>query len=126
MTGWTKIVQKKEQKMKVADLVTKLNLTIFGGSEGLENEVKGGYTSDLLSDVMGNSAEGDVWITMQSHINVIAVASLNDLAAVILVGGHKPQEDALAKSNDEAIPLLGTAKSAFEITGLIYNLLTEE
>ncbi len=126
MTGWIKTVQKKEQKMKVADLVTKLNLNVFGGSESLENEVTGGYTSDLLSDVMGNATDGDVWVTMQSHINVVAVASLNDLAAIILVSNHKPQDDALAKSNEEEIPLLGTDKSAFEITGLIYNLLKEE
>jgi predicted transcriptional regulator len=112
--------------MKVAELVDKFNLTVFGGADSLENEIKGGYSSDLLSDVMGNASEGDVWITLQSHINVIAVASLNDLAAVILVSGHKPQEDALTKSNEEGIPLLGTDKSAFEITGLIYNLLKEE
>ena len=112
--------------MKVADLVTKLNLTVYGGSDSLENEVNGGYTSDLLSDVMGNASDGEVWITLQSHINVVAVASLNDLAAIILVSGHKPQDDALKKSNDEGIPLLGTDKTAFEITGMIYNLLKEE
>lgn len=109
--------------MKVADLVKELNLTVFGGNHGLENDISGGYSSDLLSDVMGNASAGDVWVTLQSHINVIAVASLNDLAAVILVSNHKPQQDALNKSNEEEIPLLGTDKSAFEISGIIYNLL---
>lgn len=112
--------------MKVADLVKKLNLTVFGGEDGFYREITGGYTSDLLSDVMGNASEGDVWITMQSHINVIAVASLKEVAAVILVNNYRPHDDALKKGSEEEIPLLGTDKSAFEITGLIYNLLNEE
>lgn len=109
--------------MKVSELVKTLNLTVFAGEQGLENEIAGGYVSDLLSDVMGHAAEGDVWITLQTHQNVIAVASLRDLAAVILVKGFEPDEDSVQHANDEGIPLLGTNLSTFEITGKIYNLL---
>ena len=71
--------------MKVCDLVKMLNLTVFCGEEGLDTEITGGYTSDLLSDVMGHAQEGDVWVTLQTHKNVMAIASLKEIAAIILV-----------------------------------------
>ncbi len=58
--------------MKVCDLVKMLNLTVFCGEEGLDTEITGGYTSDLLSDVMGHIEEGMLWITMQTHQNILA------------------------------------------------------
>jgi predicted transcriptional regulator len=107
--------------MKVAELAQKLGLKVFSGSAGLENEITGGYVSDLLSDVMGFAQEGQVWITLQTHQNVVAIASLKDLAAVILVKGFAPEEDTLAHSEEEGIPVLGTHLSAFDIAGMLYN-----
>ena len=69
--------------MKVSDLVKKYELKVFAGGASLNNEISGGYVSDLLSDVMGNAGEGEIWITLQTHQNVVAIASLKDLAAVI-------------------------------------------
>jgi hypothetical protein len=60
----------------------------------------------LLSDVMGNAAEDEVWITLQTHQNIMAIASLKDLAAVVLVKGLEPEDDTLAHSEEEGIPLL--------------------
>jgi len=73
--------------MKVSDLVDQFGLKVFSGAAGLDRTVHGAYVSDLLSDVMGNASEGDVWITLQTHQNVLAIASLKELAAVILVKG---------------------------------------
>jgi serine kinase of HPr protein (carbohydrate metabolism regulator) len=109
--------------MKVSELVEKLELTVYSGQNGLDREISGGYVSDLLSDVMGNAGEGEVWITLQVHQNVMAIASLKDLAAVVLVNNHEPQENTIGHSNSENIPLLGTNLPAFEITGKIYHLL---
>ena len=109
--------------MIVAELTQKLGLTKFSGNAGLEKEITGGYVCDLLSDVMGFAREGEVWITLQTHQNVMAIASLKDLAAVILVKGLAPDEDTLAHSKEEGIPLLGTELSAFEIAGKLYNEL---
>ena len=106
--------------MKVIDLVEKLELTVFSGQKGLNNELTGGYVSDLLSDVMGFASEGQVWITLQTHQNVLAIASLKDLAAVILVKGLQPDEDTLKHSEEEGIPLLGTEMGTFEIAGKLY------
>ena len=57
--------------MKVCDLVKMLNLTVFCGEEGLDTEITGGYTSDLLSDVMGHIEEGMLWITMQTPLRMM-------------------------------------------------------
>jgi predicted transcriptional regulator len=107
--------------MKVSEVVEKLDLTVFSGQNGLDREMKGGYVSDLLSDVMGNAREGEVWITLQVHQNVMAIASLKDLAAVILVNNLEPQENTMRHSNEENIPVLGTSLSAFEIAGKLYQ-----
>lgn len=111
--------------MKVSDIVEKLGLTVFSGHKGLDREVAGGYVSDLLSDVMGNAREGEIWITLQVHQNVMAIASLKDLAAVILVNGLTPHENTVRHSEDENIPVLGANCSTFEITGKLYQLLNQ-
>lgn len=110
--------------MKVKEIVEKLNLTVICGSNGLDNEVNGGYSSDLLSDVMGSAQAGNIWITLQTHKNVMAIASLKDLAAVILVKGFLPDADMEAQSNEENIPVLGTNDETFEINGKLFNLLS--
>ncbi len=109
--------------MTVKELKEKLDLTIYSGEQGLDNEITGGYVSDLLSDVMGNADAGEVWVTLQTHKNVMAIASLKDMAAIILVNNHKPEEDTLAQSNEEGIPLLGTAMTTFEVTGRLWELI---
>ena len=111
--------------MKVIDLVEKLGLSVFSGQKGLQNEVTGGYVSDLLSDVMGFATEGQVWITLQTHQNVLAIASLKDLAAVILVKGFEPDPETLEHSNEEGIPVLGTMLATFEIAGKLYELMND-
>lgn len=109
--------------MKVCDIVKQLNLKVFCGEQGINNEVVGGYTSDLLSDVMGNVDEGYIWITLQTHKNIMAIASLKEIAAIILVKGYKPEQAAIDQSGEEGIPILGTDMEAFEISGELYSLL---
>lgn len=111
--------------MKVRELVEKLGLTIFCGEKNLDNDIKGGYVSDLLSDVMGFAQEGNVWVTLQTHKNVIAIASLKELAAIVLVKGNKPEEDMLEQAKEEGIPVLGTNAQTFEVAGKIYQLIAQ-
>lgn len=112
--------------MKISDIVSALNLEVVSGEEGLDREITGGYVSDLLSDVIGGAQEGNVWITMQTHHNVIAVASLKELGAVIMVKGLRPSEDTVKKSNEEGIPVLSSNNDTFKITGRLYDLLKTE
>lgn len=109
--------------MRVRDIATILDLEVCSGEKGLDREIEGGYTSDLLSDVMGNANENQVWITLQTHKNIMAIASLKDLAAIVLVKGYKPEEDAAEQSNIENIPILSSEEEAFELTGKLYELL---
>lgn len=109
--------------MKVKDLVEKLNLKVLAGANGLDREIDGCYISDLLSDVMGNAQEGNIWITLQTHKNVMAVASLKEIACVILVKNLTANEDTINQSNEEGLPLLQTSLTTYEIAGKVYNLI---
>jgi serine kinase of HPr protein (carbohydrate metabolism regulator) len=111
--------------MKVRELVEKLDLKLFCGEEHLDREIKGGYVSDLLSDVMGFAQEGHVWMTLQTHKNVIAIASLKELACVILVKGFQPDPDMLEQAKDEEIPILGTLMETFDIAGRVYQEISK-
>jgi predicted transcriptional regulator len=112
--------------MKITDITKTLDLKIVSGKDGLSNEITGGYVSDLLSDVMGNAREGQIWITLQTHQNIIAVASLKDLAAIIIVKGLLPETDTIDKSNQENIPVLSTSMDTFTIAGRLFELLKKE
>ena len=109
--------------MKVIDIVKELDLTVYSGESGMDKDVTGGYSSDLLSDVMGNAEEGHIWITLQTHKNIMAVAMLKEIAAIILVKGLIPEDDVKAISNEKAIPVLGTTMDAFTLAGRIYAML---
>jgi predicted transcriptional regulator len=112
--------------MKITDIIPILDLKVISGHKGLSNEITGGYVSDLLSDVMGNAREGQIWITLQTHQNVIAIATLKDLSAVIIVKGSMPEEDTIEKSNIENIPVLTTGLDTFTITGRLFEILKKE
>ena len=96
------------------------------GNRKICKEIKGGYTSELLSDVMGNAREGNIWITLQTHKNIMAIASLKELAAIVLVKGYRPEEDTVSESEAEGIPILRTSRQTFEMTGEIYELLQKK
>ena len=108
--------------MKLADLVDKLGLEVKSARGSLGNEVAGGYASDLLSDVIANGREGDVWITLQIHLNIVAVATMKDLAGIILVNGRQPEEDTIQKAQAESIPVMVSRLPAFELVGRLYDL----
>ena len=110
--------------MKTEKIIEALGLDIRCGKDYLDREVTGGYTGDLLSDVMGNAREGYIWITRQVHQNIVAVASLKELAGIILINSCQPAPDTLEKAEAEKIPVMVSGLPAFEISGQIYNLLT--
>ncbi len=109
--------------MNLNKITEKLELNILSGQEYLNTEVSGGYTSDLLSDVIANSKEKNLWITLQTHQNIIAVAKLKDLAGIIIVNNRVPKEETIAKAKEEKVPLMYCDKTAFDISGKLYELL---
>lgn len=109
--------------LTVQDIIKGLKLQVFTNGSGHDREVSNGYTSDLLSDVIGHAESGMIWITLQTHKNVAAVATLKDLAAVLLINGCKPDEDMLVHAREEGIPVLGSDEAAFEVSGQLYQIL---
>lgn len=112
--------------MKVKDIVEALNLKVLSAPEGLDREVDNCYVSDLLSDVMGSAEANHAWVTIQTHKNVAAIASLKELSCVINVKGFTASEDTLAQSNEDGIPFLSTDMETFEIVGRLYNLFHQK
>ena len=108
--------------MNLSEIIDTLQLQVRAGDSALANEVRGGYASDLISDVLAYGREGDLWVTLQTHQNTIAVASMKALAGVVLVNGREPEADTLQKAVEENIPLLVSALPAFELIGRLYNL----
>jgi len=109
--------------MDITTIAKELNLKILSAPDKINNKVTGGYTGDLLSDVMANSHEGDIWITRQVHQNIVAVATLKEHAGIILINSCEPAKDTLEKAIQENVPILVSDLPAFELTGRIYDLL---
>ena len=110
--------------MKLEDLARKLDLTdltpeVTGNSAA---EIERGYASDLLSDVLAHAPEGGVLVTLQVHLNVIAVASHTELAAVIFAGGRRPEEEVRVKAIDGGISLFVSPADTFDVVGRLYAM----
>jgi hypothetical protein len=111
-----------EPAVKLTELVQKLNLDVRSAKANMDREVTGGYASDLLSDVLANGEEGDIWVTLQIHQNIVAVASMKNLAGVILVNSREPEQETIEKAEAENLVIMVTEMPAFEIVGRLYNL----
>jgi predicted transcriptional regulator len=110
--------------MKLSEIIKAIDAEVTTGQALIEGKVvKGGYVSDLLSDVMGHAQEGAIWLTIQTHPNVVAVALLLNLSAVVFTAGQKPEETTVEKAKEEGIVLLTTALSTYEAAGRLYAIL---
>lgn len=103
--------------MIVKDVVSELGFSVAAGAEGLEREITGGYAADLLSCVMAGAREGDIWVTLQAHPNVVAVADLLNLAAVVIAEDTVPDEATLARADERGVPILRSQLTTFAIVG---------
>src|SRR5512137_2814892 len=106
--------------MKVAQLVEWFGLEVAAGSAGLEREVHAGYCGDLLSDVMANAPAGCIWLTVQGHVNIVAVAQLREMGAIVLTGDRDPDPDTVQRADLQGIPLLRRRRSSYELAGELY------
>jgi hypothetical protein len=108
--------------MTLGDLVSRLDLRVFTPGLALDRPVLGGYAGDLLSDVIGHGRKGDLWLTIQVHPNVVAVAVLKELAGLVLVNGRVPAPETVGQAAREDVPLLGTSLTAFELAGRLHGM----
>jgi len=107
--------------MTVQDVIDQLELGTLA-SANLAQQVTGGYASDLLSCVMASAKAGNVWVTLQAHPNVVAVASLLELSAVIITEGVSPDPETIDKAHQERVTLLTTPGDTFTIVGKLASL----
>ncbi len=112
--------------MTVENIIQELTLDVFAGADKVQCPVKGAYVSDLLSDVMGRARKGEIWITMQTHRNIVAVASLKDLAAILIVNGGRPDAETIATAESEGIVILGTPAGSFLTCGRLFQMMERD
>lgn len=103
------------EKVTVRVLMEKLNLRLAAGNAGLDKEVQGAYICDLLSWVMSHAQKGNAWITVQTNVNVIAVAVLTEVSCVIIPENIGIDEQTILRAEQEELPLLVSASNAYEI-----------
>ncbi len=99
-----------------------MGLKVCVAGTGMDTQIDGALVSDLLSFVMANGKPGHCWITIQTHSNIVAVAVLGGLSAIIIASGFYPDEDTTGRAEEEGIPVLTSERSAYELAGELYEL----
>lgn len=107
--------------MNIKELTDTGDFKVITGVFNPDINITGGYTSDLLSDVMANAKKDNVWITLQTHLNITAVASLKEIAAVIVVMNREISKETIDKAMEEKITILTTHLTSFQISGKLYE-----
>ena len=108
--------------MRLRQISEKLALTAKAGVAGLDAEVTGAYAADLLSCAMAGAKQGDLWLTLQGHLNVVAIASLTELAGIVVTENKPVAMDTVAKADAEGIPVLTTPLTTYEVAGRLWEL----
>jgi hypothetical protein len=93
--------------------------------EFVDTDLSGAYTSDLLSDVIANAKDGGALITIQAHKNTVAVATLVNIAVIIICNSRPIPDDMLAAARDEGIAIFVTKESQFTVSGKLYRMLNQ-
>lgn len=108
--------------MNVTGAAEKIGATVVvGTAEASTREIRGGDASDFLSDVMGDSREGDIWVTMEKYVNIVAVPQLNGLAGIVLVNGRQPEPETAKKAEQEHAPIISTPLQCFDMVEILYG-----
>jgi len=105
--------------IKLADLLAAIEAEPL--TEKLEAAVTGCYISDLLSDVLAHAQPGVLWVTIQTHRNVVSVAAMKDVGAVLITCGRKPEPAVIAEAEEEGVVLLSTRLTTYEAAGKLWE-----
>lgn len=108
--------------MNLQEIIRDLNLTVYTQPKDFASIAPtGGYASDLLSCVMAGAKAGNVWVTLQVHVNILAVAALTEVCAIVISEGAMPEPEVIEKANTQGITLLGTKSSTFQVVGQLWE-----
>jgi hypothetical protein len=109
--------------MNLQEIIDSLELHLLTDQKDFSQVVlTSGYSADLLSCVMSGAKHQSVWVTLQCHNNIVAVAALLDLTAIIITEGAQPEPETIAKANEENVTLFSTSKRSFEICGRLWQM----
>jgi len=105
-------------KMTVSELITKADLEIVNLADA-EREIVGGYTGDLLSFVMGNVETDNVWVTIMTNTNIVAVASLADVACIVITEAEELPNETVESAKLRNINILKTKRNSYEMCAML-------
>lgn len=109
--------------MTLEQIIKTLDLEVLTAPKEIsEITPSSGYISDMLSCVMTGAKNQSIWVTLQSHNNIVAVACLLDVAAIIITEGAKPDDETIRKAKEEGVTLLSTPHNSFYIVGRLWEL----
>ena len=110
-------------EMTLQDIIQQLDLSVFTNPKKFTAiHPVSGYAADLLSCVMAGAKSGAIWVTLQAHINIVAVAALAEVCAVIIIEGAVPDPDVIEKANVQGIILLGTKTTTYQVVGRLWEM----
>jgi predicted transcriptional regulator len=112
----------KMNNITVDFIVDKLGLSVLCGREYLHRNVSSGYCCDLLSWVMAHAEKGSAWITVQTHVNIVAIATLLDISCIIVPEGIDVNSKVIEKAEEEGVVMLSSYKTGFELAGELYAI----
>jgi hypothetical protein len=109
--------------MTLQDVIDQLQLKVLTRPADFAQVMPGsGYTSDLLSCVMAGAQKGAVWVTLQAHLNIVAVGALLEMSAIIITENAQPEQATIDKANEENVTLLSSDKQSFEVIGRLWEM----
>ena len=108
--------------MTIHEMVKRAGLEVKTAADQLDAEVTGGYAGDLISAVMANAKQGNVWVTWHAHPNIVAAALVTKLSAIVLICGRQPEEETIRKAEEEGLPILLSKLPAFELIGRLHGM----
>ncbi|HZJ56909.1 MAG TPA: hypothetical protein VFD89_01575 [Clostridia bacterium] len=108
--------------MKIKDLIKGMPHTVLVGEEFLNRPIKSGYCGDLLSRVMARGPRNGVWITVQTHVNIIAIASLMEISCIIIPEDISVDPNTIEKADEEEIVIISSPLTSFELSGRLYGM----
>ncbi|MEO8356851.1 MAG: DRTGG domain-containing protein [Chloroflexota bacterium] len=109
--------------MNLQQIIDQLNLTVLTEPRDFAGITPtGGYSSDLLSCVMAGAKKGYIWTTLQAHLNIVAVAALNDVAAIIITENAQPDTASISKANQQGVILLSTPQPTYDVNGKLWEM----
>lgn len=109
--------------MKLDQIIKELELEILTKPKEFDDvPVSGVYASDLLSCVMSSAKKHNLWLTLQAHINIVAVAALLELSAVIITENAQPDPATIEKANQQEVTLLSSTQDTYTLAGKLWAL----